>query len=73
MPAYRLYRLNRHSGHIDQAEDFHASDDVEAIHRVQARDGHPETVAMELWQGGRKVRRFDALPDVFRARPSAVA
>ena len=31
MPYYRLYRLDPDTGHITGAEDFHASDDVEAI------------------------------------------
>lgn len=61
MPLYRLYHLNDFSGHIDRDEEFHASDDVEAIHRVQAR---PRLANMELWSGGRKVSRFDAVSNV---------
>lgn len=60
MPDYRLYRLDRHSGHILAAEDLHAPDDGAAIHRIDLRLS-PEP--MELWCGGRKVCRFDGLPD----------
>lgn len=59
MPDYRLYFLDLHSGHITGADDFHSSDDVEAICLVQQRE---PSVPMELWQGGRKVRHFDATP-----------
>lgn len=57
MPHYRLYRLNAHSGHIDRAEEFHAADDDLAIAHVQEMDRNSN---LELWQEGRKVRRFDA-------------
>lgn len=63
MPYYRLYSLNAHSGHIDKAEEFHASDDVEAIMIVQGRE---REASMELWQESRKVRRFDASPNMFQ-------
>jgi hypothetical protein len=59
MPDYRLYFLDRFSGHIEGAENFHAADDVAAIHRIQLR-GSPEP--MELWSGARKVSRFDGVP-----------
>ncbi len=65
MPDYRLYVLNPHSGHIDGVEEFFSGDDVEAICLVQHRDGG-ET-PLELWCGARKVKRFDARPDVFSA------
>jgi hypothetical protein len=64
MPYYRLYFLNPHSGHIDDAEDFHSCDDVEAICLVNQRK---EAVPTELWCGGRKVSRFDALPEMAAA------
>jgi hypothetical protein len=54
--------MNAHSGHIDRSDDFHASDDVEAIHQVR---GRPCTSNMELWSEGRKISRFEAGPDVF--------
>lgn len=63
MPLYHLYHLNAFSGHIDRAEDFHAFDNVEAIHRLQSG---PRLSNMELWCEGRKISRFDAAPHVFQ-------
>ena len=60
MPDYRLYFLDRDTGHIHAAEDLHAADDAAAVHRVRLR-GSDEP--MELWCGGRKVERFAAQPD----------
>jgi len=60
MPWYRLYKLNPLNGHIDSAEETHASDDVAIIHQVQLR-GYG--VAIEIWQGARKVARIDATPE----------
>jgi hypothetical protein len=57
MPGYRLYFLDRFSGHIDRRRDFHAETDDEAI--VQA-DASGSTQPMELWQGARKLKRWDA-------------
>jgi hypothetical protein len=59
MPSYRLYILDRFSGHIEAVEEVVSADDVGAICLVQERGGD---VPMELWQGGRKVRHFDAPP-----------
>jgi hypothetical protein len=61
MPDYRLYLLDPHTGHIDGVEQFHTSDDVEAICMVQDRR---DTIPTELWCGGRKVARFDARADI---------
>ncbi len=69
MPAYRLYRMNPHSGHIEGVEDFHSGDDVEAVLLVQRRQ---RDVPMELWCGARKVIRIDALPDVAPASAAPV-
>lgn len=68
MPAYRLYLLNPHSGHIDDFEDFHSGDDVEAVLLVQNRE---RTAPMELWRDGTKVVRFDGAPDIWRSRAAA--
>lgn len=62
MPLYHLYHLNAYSGHIDQSDGFHASDDVEAIHQVQGRRRRSN---MELWSEGRKISRFETAPNVF--------
>jgi hypothetical protein len=61
MPGYRLYLLDIHSGHINGVEDIHSADDPGAIALAteQARD-----VPSELWCEGRKICRFDALPEV---------
>lgn len=62
MPSYKLFHLSLFSGHIEHTESFHASDDVEAICQVQSRRrDHP----VEIWRDNRKVRRFDAAPNVF--------
>jgi hypothetical protein len=60
VPDYRLYFLDPHTGHIDRVEEFHSSDDVEAVCLVGQRTA---AVPMELWCGGRKVSRFDAVPE----------
>jgi hypothetical protein len=61
MPNYRLYHLDRHTGHIVRADEMFAADDVAAIHELQLRQSdHP----LELWREGRKVVRLDALPEV---------
>ena len=59
MPYYRLYHLDPDTGHFDGAEEMFAVDDVAAIHFVQL---HAYGVPVELWQGGRKIRRIDATP-----------
>ena len=69
MPGYRLYLLDPYSGHIQDVEEFHSSDDVEAVCLVVQREA---VVPMELWCGGRKVSRFDAPPEAAAAfRPAA--
>ena len=56
MPYYRLYFLDRFSGHIDHFREFEAADDEAAIALgEQWREGCP----MELWTGRRKVRHWD--------------
>lgn len=75
MPDYRLYLLDSHNGHIIGVEEIHSADDPGAI--AQATE-HPRGMPTELWCGGRKVCRFDALPDIAtyagrRRRPAAAA
>jgi hypothetical protein len=60
MPDYRLYLLDRFSGHITGVSDFHSADDVEAVILVNQRG---DVVPTELWCGARKVARFDAPPE----------
>lgn len=66
MPAYRLYHLDPFSGHITGVEELHAGSDIELVHALENR---PRTGPMELWQAHRKVRRFDAVPDVGAPTP----
>ena len=59
MEGYRLYFMDRFSGHIDHRRDFIASDDAHAIEIAQSwYDGAP----MELWLGGRKLKRWEERP-----------
>ena len=71
MPGYRLYLLNSFSGHIDGVEDIHSADDLGAIALVTEQ---VRAQPAELWCGGRKICRFDALPEIAKyARPPSPA
>lgn len=53
---YRLYFLDRFSGHIDGVEEFAADGDDRAIAvALQRSDGR----AMELWHRHHKLRHWD--------------
>jgi hypothetical protein len=57
MSEYRLYFMDRFSGHIDHRREFLADDDAAAMGIAQGwSSGDP----MELWQGGRKLKRWEA-------------
>lgn len=59
MGGYRLYFMDRFSGHIDHRRDFVAdSDDAAAEIAQRWFDGNP----MELWLGGHKLKRWEATP-----------
>ena len=58
MAYYRLYFMNPRSGHIDRFESIEAEGDAAA---VAAADAHQGRQPMELWCGGRKVARFEAV------------
>ena len=59
MDGYRLYFMDRFSGHIDHRRDFHADSEPAAIAIADGwYDGNP----MELWRNGRKLRRWEAEP-----------
>jgi len=59
MAGYRLYFMDRFSGHIDNRREFLADGDAEALAIAQRwHDGSP----MELWLGDRKLKRWDAEP-----------
>ena len=57
MVQYRLYILDRFSGHIATSREFHAEDDTTAIQLAsELCKGQP----MELWSRDRKVKRWEA-------------
>jgi len=57
MAGYRLYFMDRFSGHIDNRREFLADSDAEALAIAQRwHDGGP----MELWLGDRKLKHWDA-------------
>jgi hypothetical protein len=57
MRYYRLYFIDRFSGHIDHFREFEAEDDESALTTADAwRDNRP----MELWNRERKLKRWDA-------------
>ena len=57
--GYRLYFMDRFSGHIDHRRDFLADGEPAAIAIARAwYDGNP----MELWRAGRKLKRWEAAP-----------
>jgi hypothetical protein len=57
MNGYRLYYMDRFSGHIDHRRDFVAAGDTAAI---EVANGWTTGQPMELWQAGRKVKRWEA-------------
>lgn len=57
MAGYRLYFMDRYSGHIEQRREFFAHDDAAAVAIAESwSTGQP----MELWEGDRKLKRWDA-------------
>ena len=55
---YRLYFMNPRNGHIERFESIAAEGDAAAM---MAADAHQGRQPMELWCGGRKVARFEAV------------
>lgn len=59
---YRLYYLDRFSGHIDEVEEFAAEGDDRAIEMAGRKcNGR----AMELWHRHHKLRHWDEALPVF--------
>ena len=56
---YRLYFMDRFSGHIDHFRDFEAEDDKEA---VAIAEGCRATQPMGLWNRERKLKHWDDEP-----------
>lgn len=57
MADYRLYFMDRFSGHIEQRREFFAADNDEAI---RIAEGWSTGQAMELWSGDHKLKRWEA-------------
>ena len=56
MSYYRLYFMDRFSGHIDHFREFEAEADTAAIAIAEGwKGGQP----MELWNRQRKLKRWD--------------
>jgi hypothetical protein len=62
MRYYRLYFMDRFSGHIDHFREFEAADDEAA---VVIAEGWREDRPMELWNLERRLKQWNgaALPD----------
>ena len=62
MRYYRLYFMDRFSGHIDHFREFEAEDDAAAL---AIADSWREDRPMELWNRERRLKRWDhlTLPD----------
>jgi len=60
MPGYRLYLLDG-AGHIREAVELECRDDEHAVAMALVQEHH-QRIAMELWEGARLVRRFEAQP-----------
>jgi hypothetical protein len=56
---YRLYFLDRFSGHIDHFREFEAADDDAAL---LVAEGWREDRPMELWNRHRKLKHWDTPP-----------
>ncbi|MBW0008335.1 MAG: hypothetical protein JO335_11565 [Sphingomonas sp.] len=56
MRYYRLYFMDRFSGHIDHFREFEAEDDDAAL---IVAEGWREDRPMELWNRHHKLRRWD--------------
>ncbi len=59
MPGYRLFFLDRSSGHILRAHEFEADDDSAAIAVAEEACGDQ---AIELWRGARRLQTWEAKP-----------
>lgn len=59
MRYYRLYFMDRFSGHIDHFREFEAEDDAAAL---AVAEGWREERPMELWSGPLKLRHWDVAP-----------
>ena len=56
MRYYRLYFMDRFTGHIDHFREFEAEDDATAI---AIAEGWREACPMELWQSQLKLKHWE--------------
>jgi hypothetical protein len=57
MAGYRLYFMDRYSGHIEHRREFFADDLASAMEVAESSaTGQP----MELWEGEHKLKRWEA-------------
>ena len=57
MAGYRLYFMDRFTGHIEHRREFFADDDAEALTIAHGwSTGQP----MELWEGEHKLKRWES-------------
>ncbi|MEO8455740.1 MAG: hypothetical protein ABI454_11320 [Sphingomicrobium sp.] len=57
MAGYRLYFMDRFTGHIEHRREFFAEDDASAMDIAETcGTGQP----MELWAGEHKLKRWEA-------------
>jgi hypothetical protein len=56
MRYYRLYFMDRYSGHIDHFREFEAEDDAAAVAVAESWREHQP---MELWNRHRKLKHWD--------------
>lgn len=57
MRYYRLYFMDRFSGHIDQFREYEAEDDESAL---AIAEGWREDRPMELWNHQRKLKHWNS-------------
>jgi len=57
MAYYRLYLMDGSSCHVTSFIEIEAATEADAISRAE---NHPVNVAMELWCGRKKVKRWPA-------------
>ena len=65
MAYYRLYFMDGLSGHVASMQDFDAASDEDAITRAES---NRRMVAMELWRGRHKVKRWSPTGDLAPSR-----
>jgi hypothetical protein len=70
MAYYRLYFMDRRTGHIDRFEEFDAAGDAAAIERAER---HSAAAPIELWSGAKKIFRLEATAQIAPGARAATA